>query len=88
LTEATDVLKHVRGLGRREGEHLAQDQRGTLACREMLQRGDERQAQAVPVDGRAGRVPQVQQRVGHRLQPGDLAAVDERPERIAFRDHP
>ena len=40
-------LQRLRDLARREAEHLAQDQRGALVGRQVLQRGDERQLDAL-----------------------------------------
>ena len=57
-------------------EHVAQDQRGSLARRQHLHRGEERQLDGLPPDDhRVGLIlgrQLVEEMVGIGLQPGDL----------------
>ena len=65
-------VEQLGGLAGLPAQHLAQDQRGPLARRQVLERGDERQAHRLVRDGRLGRVG-LDRGVGRdRLDPGDL----------------
>ena len=63
-----EQLGHLGGL---PAQHLAQDQHGALAGRQVLQRGDERQADRVSRGGQFGRVAVGRQHpgVGHGQDP-------------------
>ena len=66
-------LEELRDLGGLPAHHLAEDERGALLRRQMLQRGDERESHRFLRHGgllgtRVGR----DERVGDRLDPGDL----------------
>ena len=49
-------LEQLGDLGRLPAQHLAQDQHGALARRQVLQRGDEREPDRLAPDGDVGRV--------------------------------
>jgi hypothetical protein len=54
----------------------------------VLHGGDEGEPETAAVDRGSLRLAQVQQRVGKRLKPGDLPAVNERSARVALGDEP
>ena len=77
--------EQVSDLGRLPAEHLAEDQHGALARRQMLQSGDEGEPDRLVRDGDVGRVPFGCQRVlRNRFDPGHLGqCVEVRRDRLA-----
>ena len=71
LHRGSGGVEDFRGLGRGEGQHLAQDRDRALTGGEVLQARDERQPQRLPRDHHRGRIIQGwgDPHVGERLQP-------------------
>ena len=65
-------VEQLGGLTGLPAKHLAQDQGGPLARRQVLERGHERQAHRLVGDGSLGRVGLDGGVGGDRLDPGDL----------------
>ena len=67
-------VEQLSDLVRLPAKHLAEDQHGTLARREVLQRRDEREADRLVSDGDLRRIAgsRADERVGHGLDPRDL----------------
>ena len=70
-------VEQLGHLGRLPAQHLAQDEHGALAGREVLERRDERQADGLPRRGQLGRVAVLGQDavVGDGLDPGALGQL-------------
>ncbi len=71
-------VEQLRDLRRRPPQHLAENQHGTLFGREVLERGDEGEADAVALHGEIGRVSVVGKDTGvlDRLNPVVLGERD------------
>ena len=86
FTEATRRLEELGDLRRLPAQHLAEDQHRALARRQLLQRGDEGEANGLAPGHDVGRVPLGHdEAVGHRLDPELIRRAEVLDDRRARR---